>query len=132
MAIYNHFWPFFCQLNINLSQIWGSDGHFEILSVSRYKLDQKLCHDISRKLLFSCLKMHHFRAILPKWVLTPQIKSYFCLFFGALVYSECLFKSIIINKPERYSLYWAERVFGLQVLSRELDIFKIRNFLKTF
>ena len=22
--------------------------------------------------LFSCLKMHHFRAILPKWVLTPQ------------------------------------------------------------
>ena len=28
---YDHFWPFFCQLLGNLSQNWGSDGHFEVL-----------------------------------------------------------------------------------------------------
>ena len=43
--------------------------------------------------LFSCLKMHHFRAILPKWVLTPQKETsshifkmaIFSKFFGAFI-----------------------------------------------
>ena len=30
----DHFYPFFCQLHENLSQNWGSDGHFEGLNRS--------------------------------------------------------------------------------------------------
>ena len=61
---YDHFWSFFSQLHRNLSQNWGSDGLFEVLGVFVSYLNQKLC----QKLFFSCLKMHHFRASLPKWV----------------------------------------------------------------
>ena len=35
-------------------------------------MDQKLLHNISQKKFFWCLKTHHFRAISPKWVLSPQ------------------------------------------------------------
>ena len=31
---YDHFWPFLCQLYENISQNWGSDGHFEALNKS--------------------------------------------------------------------------------------------------
>ena len=41
---YNHFWWFFGQLHIYLSQNWGADGHFEGLNVSKSQLDQKLQH----------------------------------------------------------------------------------------
>ena len=27
---YDHFWPFFCQLQKYISQKWGSDEHFEV------------------------------------------------------------------------------------------------------
>ena len=33
--IYEHFWSFFCQLYIHLSQNWGSNGHFEVLTKSK-------------------------------------------------------------------------------------------------
>ena len=39
---YNHFWPFFCQLYVYLSQKGGSDGHFEVLNGSKYWLVQKI------------------------------------------------------------------------------------------
>ena len=39
---YNHFWPFFRQLYVYLSQKGGSDGHFEVLNGSKYWLVQKL------------------------------------------------------------------------------------------
>ena len=29
---YDNFWPFFHQLYVHLSQNWGSDGHFEVLT----------------------------------------------------------------------------------------------------
>ena len=32
---YNHFWPFFCQLYVYLSQKQGSDGHFKMLKESK-------------------------------------------------------------------------------------------------
>jgi hypothetical protein len=41
------FWPFviiFWQLHRYISQNWDSDGYFEVLSVSKSKLDQKLWH----------------------------------------------------------------------------------------
>ena len=38
---YDHFWPFFCQLHRNLSQNWGSDGHFQVLNSSKSYLVQK-------------------------------------------------------------------------------------------
>ena len=71
---YDHFWPFFCQLHESLSQNWDSDGHFEVLSVSKSWLDQEQWHNISWNIFFSGLKMHHFRASLPKWVLTTPKK----------------------------------------------------------
>ena len=37
-------------------------------------LNQKLRYNISQKHFFSCLKMHHFKAILPKCFLTPLRK----------------------------------------------------------
>ena len=33
MAIFDNFWSFFCQLHENISQIWSSEGHFEVLSM---------------------------------------------------------------------------------------------------
>ena len=39
---YNHFWPFFRQLYVYLSQKGGSDGHFEVLNGSKYWLVQEL------------------------------------------------------------------------------------------
>ena len=66
-------WPFlaiFWQLHQNISKNWDSDRHFELLSESKSWLDQKLWHNISYSIFVSCLKMHHFRASLPKWVLT--------------------------------------------------------------
>ena len=44
-----HFWPFlviFWLLHRYLSQNWDSDGHFEVLSVYKSYLDQKLQHNI--------------------------------------------------------------------------------------
>ena len=32
---YDHFWPFFCQLYVHLSQNWGSDSHYKVLSESK-------------------------------------------------------------------------------------------------
>ena len=39
---WDHFWPFFGQLHENISQKRGSDGHFEMLSVSKSYLHQEL------------------------------------------------------------------------------------------
>ena len=39
---YDHFWSFFCQLYIHLSQNWGSNGHFEMLNGPKSWLGQKL------------------------------------------------------------------------------------------
>jgi hypothetical protein len=36
LPLHNYFWPFFCQLHENCSQNWGSDNHFEVLSVSKF------------------------------------------------------------------------------------------------
>ena len=40
--LYDYFWPFFRQLHKNLSQNWGLGGHFEVLTMSKSQLDQKL------------------------------------------------------------------------------------------
>ena len=32
---YDNFWPFFHQLYVHLSQNWGSDGHFDVLTQSK-------------------------------------------------------------------------------------------------
>ena len=40
--LYDHSWPFFCHMNVYLSQNWGSDGHFEMLNGSKSWLVQKL------------------------------------------------------------------------------------------
>ena len=39
---YSHFWGIFCQPYRYLSQIFGADGHFEVLNMSKSQLDQKL------------------------------------------------------------------------------------------
>ena len=39
---YHHFWPFFCQLYVYLSQNWGSDSHFGIPNRSKIWLVQRL------------------------------------------------------------------------------------------
>ena len=39
---YNHFWPFFRQLYVYLSQKGGSDGHFEVLNGPKSWLVQTL------------------------------------------------------------------------------------------
>ena len=44
--------PFLHQLHENLSQNWGPDDHFEVLIVSKYKLDQKLQHNIGWNVIF--------------------------------------------------------------------------------
>ena len=38
---WDKFWPFFGQLHENISQKRGSDGHFEMLSVTKSKLGQE-------------------------------------------------------------------------------------------
>ena len=40
--LYDHFWLFFHQMYVHLSQNWGSDGHFEVLNRSKSWLVQKL------------------------------------------------------------------------------------------
>ena len=44
MANFDHLWSFFWQLHRYLSQNWHSEGHFEVLRVSKSYLDQKLWH----------------------------------------------------------------------------------------
>ena len=34
---YEHFRPFFCHMYVHLSQNWGSDGHFEVLSTVHFQ-----------------------------------------------------------------------------------------------
>ena len=41
---YDLFWPSFCNMYVNLSQNWGSDGHFEVLNRSYFRLVQTLWH----------------------------------------------------------------------------------------
>ena len=41
---YDHFWPFFGHMYDNLSQNWGSDGHFDVLNWSKFWLVQTLWH----------------------------------------------------------------------------------------
>ena len=42
--LHDLFWPFFGYINVNLSQNWGSDGHFEVLNRSSLWLVEKLWH----------------------------------------------------------------------------------------
>ena len=39
---YSHFWGIFCQPYGYLSQIFGADGHFRLLNMSKSQLDPKL------------------------------------------------------------------------------------------
>ena len=41
---FDHFWPFFRQLYVYLSQKWGSDCHFDVLNRSKIELVQRLWH----------------------------------------------------------------------------------------
>ena len=41
---YDHFWSFSCHLHKYILQSFGTDGHFEVLNVSKSQLDQKLRH----------------------------------------------------------------------------------------
>ena len=50
-------------------------------------MDQKLQHNISQKNFFQCLKMHHFRAVSPKWVLRPQ-KEISCHIFKMAILTK--------------------------------------------
>ena len=50
-------------------------------------MDQKLQHNISQKKFFQCLKMHHFRAVSPKWVLRPQ-KEISCHIFKMAILTK--------------------------------------------
>ena len=50
-----------------------------MLTVSKSKLDQELQHDIDCNQILSCLKMHHIMASLPKWLLTPQKETSYCV-----------------------------------------------------
>ena len=68
---FDHFWSFFCLLHENLEQTWGPDGHFEVLSMLKSKLDQELRHNMG-KIFFS---WYHFRGKKPKWALTPRMET---------------------------------------------------------
>ena len=48
MTIFWPFWSFFHQLHWNLSQNWGPNGHFEVLSMFWLQLDQDLTHKIGK------------------------------------------------------------------------------------
>ena len=84
---YDQFWSFLCQLHKYISQNFCADGHFEALYKSKSWLDQKLQHNISQKFFFQCLKMHHFRAVSPKWVLRPQ-KEISCHIFKMAILTK--------------------------------------------
>ena len=80
-----HIWPFFWHMYGHLSQKWGSDGHFELLNGSESWIlkvwqlisiwgQRLLKSHIGKKQFFSCLKMHHFSVVLPKWILLAQME----------------------------------------------------------
>ena len=46
LPFHDHFWPFFHQLHLYLSQNWGSDDHLEMPNVSKSLLDQNLPHKL--------------------------------------------------------------------------------------
>ena len=55
---YLYFWPFSCQLNVYLSQNWGSDSHFDVLDKSKSYFVQKLWHIMQ---IFPYLDLANFR-----------------------------------------------------------------------
>ena len=56
-----------------ISQKRGSDSHFDMLVCLNINWIKSYDIILVRRFFFSCLKMHHFMASLPKLVLTPKI-----------------------------------------------------------
>ena len=90
---YDHFWPFFgnyikifhkAEIQTVILRCFEGQNFNWIKSYNIISI---------KTIFFSCLKMHHFRASLPKWILTPpkEISSHifkmviFPKFFGAFM-----------------------------------------------
>ena len=82
-----------------------------------------------KKSFFSCLKMHHFRVILPKWVLTPLRWS----FHETHNQVKCRLKNKIISLMKflnlLLSLFWCNSLYSKTLTKRT---FAKTNFIAFF
>ena len=102
---YNHLWSLFCQYIDIFHKTEIQTVILRCLVCKNLNWIKSYNKILVKIFIFSCLKMHHFRGILPKWVLTPQrvnssrvfktaifskfflTLKYFCLSFHAWVYT---------------------------------------------
>ena len=89
-----HRWPFFdCfgHLFANFMNIFHETEVQTVILRCLVSLDlnwiKSYCLIIVKKKFFWCLKMHHFRAISPKWVLSPQ-KEISCHIFKMAILTK--------------------------------------------
>ena len=57
MAVYDHFWPFFCQLYVHPSQNWGSHGLQKVwlqMQIFSFPFFMQLCKKIFAFFMFMC------------------------------------------------------------------------------